>query len=127
MRQRHNLGPPAALALALYTKARQSIVQDFTVIDRSYDHDSLDWMPGHIAMKKLAVTAFMLGILTVPAFAQGKDSEPLEIQDRDKKQQAEALDKQYKKMMDRNRKDGETQQRSDPWSNMRTPNEGKGK
>jgi hypothetical protein len=84
-------------------------------------------MPGYIAMKKLAVTAFMLGILTAPVFAQGKESEPLEILDRDKKQQAEALDKQYKKMMDRNRKEGDTQQRSDPWSNMRAPNEGKGK
>ena len=83
--------------------------------------------PGHIAMKKLVVTAFMLGILTAPAFAQSKDMEPLELLDRDKKQQAEAIDKQYKKMMDRNRKEGETQQRSDPWSNMRAPNEGKGK
>ena len=78
-------------------------------------------------MKKLAVTAFMLGTLTAPAFAQGKDMEPLELLDRDKKQQAEALDKQYKKMMDRNRKESDAQQRSDPWSNMRTPNEGKGK
>ena len=40
--------------------------------------------------------------------------------------QAEALDRQYKKMMDRNRKEGDAQ-KSDPWSNMRTPNEGKGK
>jgi hypothetical protein len=46
--------------------------------------------------------------------------------DRDKKLQAEALDKQYKRMMERNRKEGETQ-RADPWSNMRAPNEGKGK
>jgi predicted outer membrane lipoprotein len=84
-------------------------------------------MPGYIAMKKLAVTAFMLGILTAPAFAQSKDMEPLELMDRDKKQQAEALDKQYKKMMDRNRKESDAQQRSDPWSNMRAPNEGKGK
>jgi hypothetical protein len=82
-------------------------------------------MLGHIAMKKL-VTAFMLGMLTAPAFAQSKNMEPLELLDRDKKQQAEAIDKQYKKMMDRNRKEGETQ-RSDPWSNMRAPNEGKGK
>ena len=78
-------------------------------------------------MKKLAVTAFMLGVLTVPAFAQNRDMEPLELMDRDKKQQAESLDKQYKKMMDRNRKEADTQQRSDPWSNMRAPNEGKGK
>ena len=47
-------------------------------------------------MKKLVATAFMLGIVTAPAFAQGKESEPLEILDRDKKLQAEALDKQYK-------------------------------
>jgi len=84
-------------------------------------------MPGYIAMKKLAVTAFILGTLTAPAFAQSKDMEPLELMDRDKKQQAEALDKQYKKMMDRNRKESDAQQRSDPWSNMRAPNEGKGK
>ena len=77
-------------------------------------------------MKKLAVTAFMLGTLTAPAFAQGKDREPLELLDRDKKQQADAVDKQYKKMMDRNRKESEAQ-KSDPWSNMRAPNEGKGK
>ncbi|MGC2587789.1 MAG: hypothetical protein WA445_16185, partial [Pseudolabrys sp.] len=60
-------------------------------------------------MKKLVATAFMLGIVTAPAFAQGKESEPLEILDRDKKLQAEALDKQYKRMMERNRKEGETQ------------------
>jgi hypothetical protein len=83
-------------------------------------------MPGYIAMKKLAVTAFMLVTLTAPAFAQSKDMEPLELMDRDKKQQADVVDKQYKKMMDRNRKEGENQ-KSDPWSNMRAPNEGKGK
>lgn len=83
-------------------------------------------MPGYIAMKKLAVTAFMLGTLTAPAFAQSKDMEPLELMDRDKKQQADAVDKQYKKMMDRNRKESENQ-KSDPWWNMRAPNEGKGK
>jgi hypothetical protein len=83
-------------------------------------------MPGYIVMKKLAVTAFMLGTLTAPAFAQSKDMEPLELMDRDKKQQADAVDKQYKKMMDRNRKESENQ-KSDPWSNMRAPNEGKGK
>ena len=77
-------------------------------------------------MKKLAVSAFMLGTLTAPAFAQSKDMEPLELMDRDKKQQADAVDKQYKKMMDRNRKESENQ-KSDPWSNMRAPNEGKGK
>jgi hypothetical protein len=68
----------------------------------------------------------MLGTLTAPAFAQSKDMEPLELMDRDKKQQADAVDKQYKKMMDRNRKESENQ-KSDPWSNMRAPNEGKGK
>jgi hypothetical protein len=82
---------------------------------------------GIYAMKKLAVTAFILGTLTAPGFAQSKDPEPLELIDRDKKQQAEAVDKQYKKMMDRTRKESDAQQRSDPWSNMRPPNEGKAK
>ena len=78
-------------------------------------------------MKKHVATAVMLGLLTAPAFAQqGKDSEPLEILDRDKRQQAEALDKQYKRMMERNRKESDAT-RTDPWSNMRTPNEGKNK
>jgi hypothetical protein len=75
-------------------------------------------------MRKLLSSAVILAILSSPAFAQKKENEPLEILERDKRQQAEALDKQYKRMMDRSRKDAETP-KTDPWSNMRTPNDGK--
>ncbi len=74
-------------------------------------------------MRKLLASAVILAILSSPAFAQKKE-EPLEILERDKQRQAEALDKQYKRMMDRSRKDAETP-KTDPWSNMRTPNDGK--
>jgi hypothetical protein len=74
-------------------------------------------------MRKLLSSVVILAILSSSAFAQKKE-EPLEILERDKQRQAEALDKQYKRMMDRSRKDAETP-KTDPWSNMRTPNDGK--
>jgi hypothetical protein len=76
-------------------------------------------------MRKLFASAIVLAILTSPAFAQQKkEDEPLVILERDKQRQAEALDKQYKRMMDRSRKDTETP-KTDPWSNMRAPNDSK--
>ena len=44
------------------------------------------------------------------------------IQEREKKQQAEALDKQYKKTLDQTRKESDTPRNNDPWSNMRGQN-----
>jgi len=75
-------------------------------------------------MRKLLSSAVILAILSSPASAQKKEDEPLEILERDKQRQAEALDKQYKRMMDRSRKEAE-KPKTDPWSNMRTPNDGK--
>jgi Ni/Co efflux regulator RcnB len=74
-------------------------------------------------MKRLILAVIALGILSAPVLAQKKDEEPLETLDREKKQQAEQLDQQYKRMLDRTRKDDTT--RSDPWANMRAPKEGK--
>ena len=75
-------------------------------------------------MRKAVASVIVLAILTLPAFAQKKEDEPLEILEKEKQKQAEALDKQYKRMMERNRKDGDTP-RTDPWATMRTPNDGK--
>jgi hypothetical protein len=47
------------------------------------------------------------------------------VQERDKQQQAQALDKQYKRTLDQTRKEGGAPVRSDPWANMRGPNDGK--
>jgi Ni/Co efflux regulator RcnB len=76
-------------------------------------------------MKKLLFGAVALAVLAAPAFAQQKDDEPLAILDREKKKQAEQLDQQYKRTMERTRKEGDTASaRTDPWANMRGPTEG---
>jgi len=78
-------------------------------------------------MRKLVASAIMLAILSGPVFAQqSRDDDPIMIQEREKKQQAEALDKQYKRTLDQTRKEGDAPVRSDPWANMRGPkNDGK--
>ena len=78
-------------------------------------------------MKKLVLTALALSVLSTPVLAQkGKDNEPLAILEREKKQQAEQLDLQYKQQMERSRREGNTAAaRNDPWANMRAPNDGK--
>ena len=77
-------------------------------------------------MRKLLLSAVALAVLAAPAFAQKKDDEPLAILEREKKQQAEQLDQQYKRAMERSRRGADTAAtRSDPWANMRAPNDGK--
>ena len=80
-------------------------------------------------MKKLLFSAIALVVLAAPAFAQkggNRDNEPLMVIEREKKQQAEQVDQQYQRTMQRSRKDADTAAaRSDPWSNMRAPNDGK--
>ena len=77
-------------------------------------------------MKKLLFSAVALAILAAPAFAQKKDNEPLQILEREKKQEAERVDQQYQRAMERSRKgEDAAAARTDPWSNMRTPNDGK--
>ena len=79
-------------------------------------------------MKKLVLTALALSVLSTPALAQkgNRDNEPMAILEREKQQQAEQLDQQYKRQMERSRKEGDTAAaRTDPWANMRSPNDGK--
>ena len=79
-------------------------------------------------MKRLVLTTFALSGLCTPALAQkgNKGSEPLAILEGEKQQQAEQLDQQYRRQMERSRKEGNTAAaRTDPWANMRAPNDGK--
>jgi hypothetical protein len=78
-------------------------------------------------MKKLFFGAIALVVLAAPASAQKKDDEPLQILEREKKQQAEQVDRQYQRAMERSRKGADTAAtRTDPWANMRAaPNDGK--
>jgi hypothetical protein len=84
-------------------------------------------LPGFRAMKKIVASAIMLGLLGGPVFAQkSRSDDPIMVQERDKQQQIEALDKQYKRTLDQTRKEGDAPVRSDPWANMRGgPNDGK--
>ncbi len=75
-------------------------------------------------MRKFVVSTVVLGFLTSPALAQKQDDDPLVIIEREKKQQAEALDKQYKRTIDQTRKEADAP-RNDPWANMRGSNDGK--
>jgi Ni/Co efflux regulator RcnB len=70
-------------------------------------------------MKKIVIAVAALAVLAAPSMAQrrGQAQQP-SPEDVAKKQQAEALDKQYKATLQRMNKDGTTA-RVDPWSNMR--------
>ncbi len=78
-------------------------------------------------MKKLLLAAAALAVVAAPAFAQAKkEPEPLEILEREKKNEAAHVDRQYQRTMELMRKGGETPStRSDPWANMRAPSDGK--
>jgi hypothetical protein len=83
-------------------------------------------LPGFRAMKKIVASAIVLGLLGGPVLAQkSRDDDPIMVQERDKQQQAQALDKQYKRTLDQTRKEGSAPVRSDPWANMRGSNDGK--
>ena len=85
-----------------------------------------DLLPGFRAMKKIVASVIALGLLSGPVFAQkSRADDPIMIQERNKQQQAEALDKQYKRTLDQTRKEGDAPVRSDPWEKMRGPNDGK--
>jgi hypothetical protein len=84
------------------------------------------WGQDGKTMRKLVVSAIMLGFLSGPVFAQASRSDdPIMIKEREKQQQAEALDKQYKRTLDQTRKESDAPTRNDPWANMRGPNDGK--
>jgi len=81
--------------------------------------------PGFKTMRTIVASTIALAILSGPAFAQARPDDPIMIQERDKQQQREALDKQYKRTLDQTRKENGPAPRSDPWSNMRGQSDGK--
>jgi hypothetical protein len=100
------------------------LCKDFIVLSGFRRHVNFAKRQGNTAMRKLVVSAIALGFLTSPAFAQARDDDPIMIQEREKKQEAEKLDKQYKRTMDQTRKEVDAP-RKDPWANMRGSNDGK--
>jgi hypothetical protein len=101
------------------------LCKDFIALSGSRRHVNLaKQRRENTIMRKLVVSAIVLGFLTSPTFAQKRDDDPLVIMEREKKQQEEAVDKQYKRTIDQTRKEVDAP-RNDPWANMRGSNDGK--
>ena len=79
-------------------------------------------------MKRLIAATLMLAFLTGPVFAQAsRDDDPIIMQDKQRAKDAEDVDKQYKKTLDKTRRATEATSRTDPWSNMRGTDDSKPK
>ena len=83
---------------------------------------------GANAMRRLAISAVLLGILAGPAYAQNSkgDDAPIMLDEKAKKKDAEAIDKRYQSALEKTRKQS-TEPRADPWSNMRGADDSKTK
>lgn len=78
-------------------------------------------------MKIMIAATVVLAALTGIAFAQGsKDDDPIIMEQKQKKKDAEEIDKNYKSTLDKTRKDTAAT-RTDPWSNMRGADDSKTK
>jgi len=70
-------------------------------------------------MKRLIAATLGLAVLTGPVFAQqSRDDDPVIMQDKNKKRDADAIDRQYKSTLDNTRATIQ-EPRTDPWQNMR--------
>lgn len=76
------------------------------------------------AARTLVAGTVLLGILTGPVFAQKRPDDPLVIIEKEKKDRVEATDRQYQRTLEQTRKVSDPN-RTDPWANMRAPNDGK--
>lgn len=78
-------------------------------------------------MKRIIAATVVLASLTGGVFAQAsKDDDPIIMEQKQKKLDAEAVDKKYRSTLDKTRQDTPTT-RADPWSNMRGANDSKTK
>jgi len=81
-------------------------------------------------MKRIIAATVVLASLTGPGFAQQqqqqKDDDPAVMEQKQKKLEAEAVDKRYKSTLDKTRQDT-TATRVDPWSNIRGADDSKTK
>jgi hypothetical protein len=69
--------------------------------------------------------AVLVAMLAPPAYAQKRGApSPLTAREVQKKKEAEAVDRQYKSTLKKTDQDA-APVRTDPWSNMRGPSEGK--
>jgi hypothetical protein len=78
-------------------------------------------------MKRLIIGATLLGILAGPVYAQQKQEDSLMVlEEKQRKSDAAAVDRQYRSVLEKTRKDA-AENRTDPWANMRGPDDSKTK
>jgi N-methylhydantoinase B/oxoprolinase/acetone carboxylase alpha subunit len=78
-------------------------------------------------MKRIIAAAVVLASLTGGVYAQeAKDDDPIIMDQKQKKLDAEAIDKRYKSTLEKTRQ-STTPARADPWSNMRGADDSKTK
>ncbi len=78
-------------------------------------------------MKRIIAATVVLVSLTGGVFAQASnDDDPIIMEQKQKKLDAEAIDKRYKSTLDKTRQ-GTTATRVDPWSNIRGADDSKTK
>ena len=79
-------------------------------------------------MKRIIAATIVLASLTGGVFAQTSkdDDEPIKMEQRQKKLEAEAVDKRYQSTLDKTRKDTAATP-VDPWSNIRGASDAKPK
>jgi len=78
-------------------------------------------------MKRLTIGAILLAMLAGPAFAQQeKADDPAAIERAQQQKDREEIDKRYKSTLEKTRQEVPVT-RSDPWSNMRGPDDSKTK
>ena len=71
-------------------------------------------------MRRVTIGVILLALLAVPASAQEKRGE-VTAEEILKKKDSEAVSKQYDSTMKRQKQDGTTPTRTDPWATMRAP------
>jgi hypothetical protein len=80
-----------------------------------------------VAVARTIVALLLLVAIAGPVFAQeARDDEPLIVEQKEKKKEAEAIEKQYKSTL-KNTDRPTTPVRSDPWQNMRGADDSKSK
>jgi hypothetical protein len=81
-------------------------------------------------MRRLTIGAMLLGFLAGPVYAQDNpdkmSDDPIVLDQLQKKKDADAIDRQYSRALDKTRK-ANTDPKVDPWSNMRGADDSKTK
>jgi hypothetical protein len=79
-------------------------------------------------LRALIAGALIMGCLAGPVYAQQKKENPLKVEEDQRRKDGEAIDRQYKAALERERKNApEAKVVNDPWQSMRGADDSKPK